>query len=636
MARYMTFLSIIALTTSNLVAAQSSTTPSSMTTPSTAAAKPAGSSPAAKSPSAYITPASAYIDNERFAHYLLVILAALTVTLAIYRSIIYCVRYIRTLTCLNNDRQFYFRLPQLTFASFKENLLYAPLFSHRHNKEMRLIRGWNIGILPTRFQSLLLLGIVTMNVVLCVKGIEWRQGGTSAMLLHLRNRTGTMSIINMIPLVLISGRTNPLIKLFGISFDTFNLMHRWFGRIVAAEALVHAIAWTINTVHSGGWKAVHSALMNSAVIYTGFIGTVATVAILIQASSVIRHAFYETFLHLHIALAILTIVGLWYHIPADGHIYIKVVVFAWAAERALRFSIFIYRNVGRNGGTKAVIEHLPGEAVRVTLHLARPWVFKPGQHAYLTIPSIGLWTSHPFSAAWSNSTDGTAIRSHSFTTNAGDEKGSSLVMNRQDVLALHQKSISFVLRRRDGFTNSLYRKAAESPSGRLVMNAFAEGPYGGYKSLDSYGTVLLFAGGVGITHQVPFVRSLVAGFANGTCAARRVTLVWIIQSPEHLEWIRPWMTEILALDQRRDVLRIQLFVTRPRSTKEIHSPSATVQMFPGRPNVDTLVGLEAESQVGAMGVSVCGPGELSDAVRAAVRRRQGERNIDLLEECFTW
>lgn len=105
---------------------------------------------------------------------------------------------------------------------------------------------------------------------------------------------------------------------------------------------------------------------------------------------------------------------------------------------------------------------------------------------------------------------------------------------------------------------------------------------------------------------------------------------------EHLEWIRPWMTEILAMDKRRDVLRILLFVTRPRSTKEIHSPSATVQMFPGRPNVETLIGLEAENQVGAMAVTVCGTGSLSDDVRRAVRRRQTSSNIDLIEESFSW
>ncbi len=96
------------------------------------------------------------------------------------------------------------------------------------------------------------------------------------------------------------------------------------------------------------------------------------------------------------------------------------------------------------------------------------------------------------------------------------------------------------------------------------------------------------------------------------------------------------MTTILAMDNRREILRILLFVTKPRSTQEIHSPSATVQMFPGRPNVATLIGLEADKQIGAMGVSVCGPGALSDDVRLAVRKRQAYSNIDFVEESFSW
>lgn len=291
-------------------------------------------------------------------------------------------------------------------------------------------------------------------------------------------------------------------------------------------------------------------------------------------------------------------------------------------QRTIRVVTLIYRNLG-SGGTKAVIEALPGDAVRVNLKVARPWRFQPGQHVFLTIPSIGLWTSHPFSVAWSNE-DGHQLDS---------EKG--VAWHSQDVLTPAGTSMSLLVRRRTGFTDALHARIAKS-EGSLTVNAIVEGPYGGHQDFSSYGTVVFFAGGVGITHQVPFVRDLVVGFANGTVAARRVLLVWVIQSPEHLEWIRPFMTSILAMDKRRDVLRILLFITRPRSTKEIHSPSATVQMFPGKPNVDTLVQMECESQIGAMGVSVCGTGSLSDDVRDAVRRRQGWRNIDYFEESYSW
>jgi predicted ferric reductase len=239
------------------------------------------------------------------------------------------------------------------------------------------------------------------------------------------------------------------------------------------------------------------------------------------------------------------------------------------------------------------------------------------------MPAIGLWTSHPFSVAWSEEAE-----------SLSEKRG--LASNQQDILASRKTKISFIIRARTGFTNTLFKKAGAAPDGRMHTSCFAEGPYGGLHAMHSYGTVMLFAGGIGISHHVPYVRDLVARFANGTIATRKVILVWVIQNPEHLEWIRPWMTEILTMEKRRDILRIMLFVSRPRSTKEIHSPSATVQMFPGRPNVETLLDREIENQIGAMGVSVCASGSLSDDVRRAVRTRQHASNIDFIEEAFSW
>ncbi len=341
--------------------------------------------------------------------------------------------------------------------------------------------------------------------------------------------------------------------------------------------------------------------------------------------SFVRHAFYESFKYIHIFLAIVTVIGIWYHLHLVDLPQLKLLIAAiviWLLERASRALRILYRNVGK-GGTKAQLEALPGNAVRVTVDLARPWNFTPGQHVYLYIPSLGGTTSHPFSVAWSEEAE-----------NPSEERG--IATTRQDVLALKKTRLSFIIRARTGFTYQLLKKAEAAPEGRTTANVYLEGPYGGLHLMHSYGTVMLIAGGIGITHQVPHVRDLVAGYANGTVAARRILLVWIIQVPEHLEWIRPWMTEILAMEKRRDVLRIMLFISRPRSTKEIHSPSATVQMFPGRPNIETLIDMEIDHQVGAFGVSVCGSGSLSDDVRSAVRARQHRTNIDFTEEAFSW
>lgn len=377
--------------------------------------------------------------------------------------------------------------------------------------------------------------------------------------------------------------------------------------------------------------------------------------ILFQSPSAVRHAFYEVFLYLHIGLVITAVVALWYHLayfPVPAR-FLEATIALWIYDRAMRFFRIVYRNFGK-GGSKAEVELLPGDAVRVTMHMARPWHFRPGQHAYIYMPAVGFFTSHPFTVAWSEVEGQGKDVVYDEQTILGDpEKGlagatttslSPVTTNTQQanqiraenaVMNKGKESISFIIRRRTGFTNTLFKKADRAAGGRFTTRAFVEGPYGS-QSLHSYGTVLLFAAGVGITHQVPHVRDLVSGFNNGTVAARKVTLVWIIQSPEHLEWIRPWMTQILGLPRRRDVLRILLFVTRPRSMKEIHSPSSSVQMFPGKPNIQALLDQECENSIGTIGVSVCGVGALADDVRRASRNWMGRVNIEFEEESFSW
>ncbi|KAK3375036.1 ferric reductase like transmembrane component-domain-containing protein [Podospora didyma] len=563
------------------------------------------------------------VVNHMLSDYLLLVLGSISAALLVWRFTTMLVRYVRTVTCLHNNTQRYFAVPSAKFAWFKKNIQYAPILGKRHNREFQLSSAVNVGTLPTRLQLVFLVGYFATNVAFCVMTIDY-SGPLKQVAALLRNRTGYLAVVNMIPLFIMAGRNNPLISLLGISFDTFNLLHRWLGRIVALESLAHTLAFLVSNAAANGWDGAFKTVFKVPYMTWGFVSTCAMVVILIQAASIFRHAYYEMFKIAHILLAVASVVGLYYHLdmkklPQIKYVYAVIVL--WALDRAARLIRLGYRNIG-SGGTKTLVEALPGNACRVTVTMARPWEFRPGQHAYLYMPAISHWQSHPFTVAWSDEADAA--------------NGEKLPMDRQDVLSSKKTTVSFIIRGRTGFTGNLYSRAAACVSGKMMTTCFVEGPYRGSHRLHSYGTVMLFAGGVGITQAVPHVRDLVAAYSNGTAATRKIILVWVIQTPEHLEWIRPWMTEILAMEKRREVLRIMLFVSRPRSTKEIHSPSATVQMFPGRPNVDTLLGMEMENQVGTLGVSACGPGALTDEVRLAARNRQYQGSVDFVEEAFSW
>ena len=208
-------------------------------------------------PGAAAAIAASNVNNTLYASYVLIVLASFAGALLFYRLAESSHRYVRAIACLGNEKQSFFQVPRQWYAFLKQHIIYAPLFRTRHHRELWLFKGWSVGILPTRFQSLFLAAVIAMNVTFCAFGIEWGQGPSQAMLNHLRNRTGTIAVVNMIPLVLMAGRNNPLISLLGMSYDSFNMMHRWLGRIIAAEAVAHTVAFLLKEViATGGWAAV--------------------------------------------------------------------------------------------------------------------------------------------------------------------------------------------------------------------------------------------------------------------------------------------------------------------------------------------------------------------------------------------
>ncbi len=514
----------------------------------------------------------------------------------------------------------------------KKYLLYSPLFRKRHNREIQLSSAVSVGTLPSRLHALLLLLYLASNVVYCCL-LDYRKKNKHSLVAEVRGRTGHLAVINMVPLVILAGRNNPLIPLMRVSFDTYNLFHRWIGRIVVLEAVAHTVAWSVNLHAARGWEGIYKRVAGDAFTQYGLMATLAMLIILVQSPSMVRHAFYETFLHLHQFLGLSAFLGVYVH-AKKGHLpqqrYINWMISIWILERAARMIRLIYRNLSVRGCTKVTVEAMPGDACRVTFDLRRPWRHTPGCHVYAYLPAVSWWMSHPFSIAWCQE------RPTPYLTLEEEKLPSSRADLDRPLPSRTTTSVSLVMCKRTGMTARLYDKAKASPTGIITMWGAVEGPYGGHDSLDSYGTVVLFAGGVGITHQLSYVKHLIEGNEAGTVATRKIILVWSVRTTETLEWIRPWMDQILAMPNRRQILKILLFVTKPRSAREVVSRSETVLMYPGRANPKVILEKEMKTRVGAMAVTVCGPGAFADDVRAAAREQIEEGTVDFVEESFTW
>lgn len=533
----------------------------------------------------------------------------------------------RLIASLSSDTQRYFSIPARRWSDIKVHLLYAPMLGSRHSL------SWTLGQLPTRLQPLFLTTVIAANAVLCFWGVPYRDPEVEVLAV-LRSRTGTIALTNLIPIIIMASVKNLLIHLLNISFESFNSMHRWFGRIAIIEAALHATYHITTVVRRGDWASFANSISDT-IIWTGLVALLAFAIILMQSPSIIRHAFYEAFLHIHILLAIIVLVFLWMHL--DGFPQQRLVlacIVVWAASRLFRLSTLLYRSIGRISCT-AVIEALPHDSVRVTITTPHPWTYKAGQYVYITIPSVGLWTAHPFSVAWSDPPGPVLSRQSSLssqvTTNHDLEKA---------VEPTSQRTFSFVVRARDGFTKRLLAhttKHAPAHLGhRVPVRALIERPYGLSRKLDSYGTVLLIAGGVGITHHLGYIRYLIQGYSEGTVATRKMTLIWVVRREADKECVGKWMNEILNMEGRKEVFRLELWVTRG-TVSESRSPSNSVVVRKGRPNLPEIARREGDRRLGCMGVSVCGPGGLQDDARKVVRQiiKEG-RNVEFVEQAFGW
>lgn len=203
-----------------------------------------------------------------------------------------------------------------------------------------------------------------------------------------------------------------------------------------------------------------------------------------------------------------------------------------------------------------------------------------------------------------------------------------------------------VMAARAGMTASIYHRARASANHKISLSAFIEGPYGGMESLRSYATVVLFAGGVGITHQLSQLRDLVSSFAAGLSSTRKVTLIWSVRNIEQLRWTQHWIEEVLCHRAAEQEVKIFAFVSNLKGASGTPERGMAVdaektngfpgEIFDGRVVPNRVLEREFEDRIGAMSVGVCGPGAFADDVRAATRNLMERGNVDFWEEAFTW
>ncbi|KAG6852346.1 hypothetical protein C0991_000502, partial [Blastosporella zonata] len=379
-----------------------------------------------------------------------------------------------------------------------------------------------------------------------------------------------------LPLVAALGSKNNIIAfLTGVSYEKLNYLHRMAARVLCVLIWVHA---------SGRIKIGLVGTLSERIpwVHCGVLAITAFTILGIVSVQPLRSRNYEMFLVGHMLLVFITLMGAYFHTRGvtkgeQDHIWPTFIV--WGLDRAIRVIRIIVYNTGyfKKGSSEQVaqFEVRAPNFVRVTLRRPTYLRWRPGQSAYLRIPGAlsTLFESHPFTIA---SIDVSCKVSDTEKSDeiAKEEEGGSgsgvKELNVHDDL----KTLSFLIGVRSGFTQRLLR--AISVEEKQEMKVIFEGPYGSPPRLGGFGTVVLIAGGSGVSLTIPLLLDVVRRAKQGARGCTKVVFIWAIRDADCLNWVIDAIRPAIENLPSHLTVEIRVYVTTARINSTESSDEETM------------------------------------------------------------
>ncbi|KAJ9606502.1 hypothetical protein H2200_009463 [Cladophialophora chaetospira] len=563
---------------------------------------------------------------------------------------------------------------------------------------------FKLGYVPKRSTSTLITLYIILNIVFCsvpyrsVQPNSWYSDRNPEIAAYVANRTGVLSFANMALAILFSTRNNPLMYLSGWSQTTFLAFHRWAARVAILQAVVHSIVYTADYCYFKDGGNAYYAEAAQPYFWWGIIATAAMGLMAGLSVLPLRVWAYELFLVVHIILAILSLVGSWYHVDIrfsknwGYEVWLYIAFAFWAWDRLVRLLKVAYYSIP--SPPAAQVELVQGtNVVMLTIFPGRQWTPQPGLHTFVYFPSLKkFWENHPFTILdWGHSSSLTHAPPDSRTSMSDqtpdkDIVGKNSIQTATKAIEEHSQTsdeedqdgrfyIRCLFRTHKSMTSKLHKAIVEDPTTGTIP-ALTEGPYGSLAAptkalLRHSDKIICVAGGIGITFAAGFAKQFAQERLRPTTAGshgalfprtKQFVLAWTVREVELFEHVRDRVLPNLGEGGLDDgSLQYRFWITGGENTTDTSSASSQAGTPSSiskekRPEVsseaDKLVHMESghrmdvadmiasETAVGQntrVTVLVCGPGGLADEVRYQVARRarQGVL-IDLVEETFSW
>ncbi|POS86298.1 hypothetical protein EPUL_003099 [Erysiphe pulchra] len=319
------------------------------------------------------------------------------------------------------------------------------------------------------------------------------------------------------PLTLfLSTRESVLTLITGISYQHFNFLHRWSGRLIFFLGFSHTFGWMVikGCLYQPQPSTFIAFMIQPYIIWGSTAISILLFLYVFSIKSVIEWTGYEFFLISHLLAAIMFIATCWVHWPrlACWMTASVIILLLDFTLRIMYFSLIHFKIFGKRKGfipaqsSLSFFDDPNGKVVRLDFeHTHRPW--KAGQHFMLTFPALSVWQSHPFTTLSSPNPH------------------------------LKTQKHSYIIRCRSGETKKLGALSTTTSKTSVLLS----GPYGTQSHWHQSPNILAISGGTGISFTIPIMQEAASHSTSGL-----LQLIWIVRRIQNIDWVGPELETLKA------------------------------------------------------------------------------------------
>lgn len=494
------------------------------------------------------------------------------------------------------------------------------LWKGYHTSYYNFMGKFFIGLFPSKLETSIVTNYAVLNGILlaiCYKYDSTNSlfsSKTQQVLRLLADRSGILAFGNLPIIFLFGTRNNILMWLTGFSLSTFIALHKWIGRIMIINSLIHSVSYLAYSILTGSFD-----FWNMELYYKCGIAAIFLLIIMFFLSlGYMRNHYYEIFLYTHIALAIGFMMACWKHVENLGwKNWLIISVSLWIFERFARIVCLLLNGGPLSSRLQLFENHQNTDdiLIRVTIKKGKTTMTpKPGQFffVYFMHPMI-FWQSHPFTVI---------------------EEGDG-------------DSIIIVLKPKHGASRVLYNSLVKA-GGTLDMKLALEGPYGHSAPIKHADHVVLLAAGTGIPG--PLYHAMSASLPLSDSPTNSIDLNIIVRNINILNAFRK---ELFYLHDRN--VNIKIFLTRYKANKRANSIAtersslvskhfdidqlkSLAKVYFTRPDLRSILKENIEPHM-KTAIVTCGAPEFVDALRDIISTEISSNPsslIDYYEEFQRW